>query len=185
MTQITITNDGQVTIDGQLAGRVADTIANNPKLASDIQRAYDNWHPAITKEAADCRANAATLQAQVDSLTKQLTDAKQAAADAKATADQQITDLTTKLGALPKFVDDLQAAAGGEDTVQALIDGYKQQQAKQTALVQGGAVIDQLIAIGLTPSEISQAVADKLSAPKVIVEATTSLGVADAPASTS
>lgn len=127
-----------------------------------------------TKEAADCRANATTLQAQVDSLTKQLTDAKQAAAD-----------LTTKLGALPQFIDDLKAAAGGEDKVQALIDGYKQQQAVKNALAQGAAVIDQLIAIGLTPSEISKAVADKLTAPQVAVEAATSLGAADAPASTS
>ena len=182
MPQITITDDGQVEFDGQLAGNIADTIANNPKLASDIQRAYDAWHPGATKTKYDndvLAANVTRLQAQVDSLNNQLTAISKQAADdlataqAKATTDKaalqsQIYDLTAKLGTLPQVLADAEAACGGNDALQAIIAKYKADQAKAAALAQGAAIIDQLSTLGLSPDEISQAVADKLQAAQAV-----------------
>lgn len=49
---ITVKSPTEVLVDGSHYGVVADTIVNNPKLASDIQRALEEWQAGVDAEKA-------------------------------------------------------------------------------------------------------------------------------------
>lgn len=60
---VTITDTANCYVDGQNVGQPADAIANNPALASDIQTALVAF---ITKTVTDAQAAIANAQAEAD-----------------------------------------------------------------------------------------------------------------------
>jgi hypothetical protein len=114
MSQIIVQSSQVVLVDGQNYGKVCDTIANNPKLASDVQIALEAWvageaeklsvitadRDRIAKLLADASAafdagDVATLAAMRAASLQTETEKKLAAALAKkAEAEAEIAALT-------------------------------------------------------------------------------------------
>jgi hypothetical protein len=82
MPKITIQSATAVLVDGQNYGKVADTIANNNQLASDIQIALEAWVSELesqTKAVADeAETRIAAVTAENTRLSKLLADASAA-----------------------------------------------------------------------------------------------------------
>ena len=75
MQTIIVQSPTVVLVDGQNYGKVADTIANNQQLASDIQIALELWakekEDAVEKATADAVDNAVLgVQAKLDQLVQ-------------------------------------------------------------------------------------------------------------------
>jgi hypothetical protein len=86
----TIDSPGSVLVDGKHYGAVADTIANNPQLASDIQRAlvaYDDAQKAAHADALKATAEKLTAE-HAETLAKVTAELDAAKAEAKAALEQ-------------------------------------------------------------------------------------------------
>ena len=75
MQTIIVQSPTVVLVDGQNYGKVADTIANNQQIASDIQIALELWakekEDAVEKATADAVDNAVLgVQAKLDQLVQ-------------------------------------------------------------------------------------------------------------------
>jgi len=114
MPQIIVQSSQSVLVDGQNYGKVCDTIANNPQLASGIQIALEAWAESeaeklsvitadrdrIAKLLADASAafdagDVATLRAmRADALKTEKQKALEAALAEKAEVEAKIAELT-------------------------------------------------------------------------------------------
>jgi aspartate aminotransferase-like enzyme len=120
MPEIIVKDPSSVTVDGKSFGAVADTIANNPNLAADIQRALDKWHDDMTK------TNAATHAAAVENMRLSgdaalaKVNAEMAEMEAKHRAAQKAaranaSELTAALEARDKAITKITAAANARE----------------------------------------------------------------------
>ncbi len=87
---ITIHSPTALYIDGEACGAVADSIANNPQFASDIQRAlmtYDDAQKSAHADALKVATDKLTAE-HAEALAKLTTELAAAKAEAKAALDQ-------------------------------------------------------------------------------------------------